>query len=245
VPRCISTVETGWSERRRLTGQAATLTGESALDGSPSGYDDNVFVNCPFDGDYLPLLRPLLFTVVYTGLNPRIASERLDSGENRVDKICELIQQSRYGIHDISRLRAARAKEYYRLNMPFELGIDYGARRLGPSFMRSKCCLVLEEEPYAYQKALSDLSGVDIRSHGNQPAEVVRSVRDWFYDTCGMNDLDYPTVIWNRSTDFAADLLETRLAEGIPEDEVVEDIERMTVSEYLNSIRAWVSGNLG
>lgn len=33
---------------------------------SPDDFSKNVFVNCPFDKDYLSLLRPLLFTVVYS-----------------------------------------------------------------------------------------------------------------------------------------------------------------------------------
>jgi hypothetical protein len=66
----------------------------TSLAGAIDGYELNVFVNCPFDDKYLTLLRPLLFTIVYLGYRPRIASERSDSGENRLDKICELIQQS-------------------------------------------------------------------------------------------------------------------------------------------------------
>ena len=47
-------------------------------------YDRNVFVNCPFDEHFLPLLRPLIFTIIYLDLNPRIALERTDSGESRL-----------------------------------------------------------------------------------------------------------------------------------------------------------------
>lgn len=50
-------------------------------------YETSVFVNCPFDKDYIPLLRPLLFTILYLGLTPRIALERNDSGESRLDTI--------------------------------------------------------------------------------------------------------------------------------------------------------------
>jgi hypothetical protein len=56
-------------------------------------FDDNVFINCPYDAEYLPLLRPLVFTVLYAGLNPRLASERLNSGETRISKIVELIRE--------------------------------------------------------------------------------------------------------------------------------------------------------
>lgn len=58
----------------------------------PGDFERSVFVNCPFDQDYVELLRPLLFTIAYLGFKPRIALERFDSLEVRVDKICELIQ---------------------------------------------------------------------------------------------------------------------------------------------------------
>jgi len=130
-----------------------------------SDYETNVFINCPFDDEYYSLLRPLLFTIVYLGFNPRIASERSDSGENRVDKICELIRQSKYSIHDLSRLKSSKVREFYRLNMPFELGIEYGSRLFGPSFMSAKQCLILEKNFYDFKRALSDISGVDIKAH--------------------------------------------------------------------------------
>lgn len=56
-------------------------------------FNKNVFVNCPFDDEYVPLLRPLLFTIIYLGFVPRIALETLDSGEPRVEKILVLIRQ--------------------------------------------------------------------------------------------------------------------------------------------------------
>lgn len=91
-------------------------------------FDKNIFVNCPFDKDFLPLLKPLLFTIMYCGFNPRIALERLDSGEVRLVKIKELIDSSRYSIHDLSRIKSKGSGEYFRLNMPFEIGLDLGCR---------------------------------------------------------------------------------------------------------------------
>jgi hypothetical protein len=216
-----------------------------AEDDSPvDDFDTSVFVNCPFDEEYKSLLRPLLFTVIYLGQNPRISSERLDSAENRIDKICELIEESRYGIHDISRLRSDDAGQFYRLNMPFELGIDYGARRFGSESMSMKRCLILEEAPYDYKVALSDLSGADIKNHNNKPDEVVRAVRDWFYETVGLEEADYPLVIWYRFNDFTADLFDSRFVDGLSEEDVTEDIERMPVSEYVDSVREWVLENV-
>lgn len=211
--------------------------------GPPEGFSSNVFVNCPFDEEYLALLRPALFTLVYLGYTPRIASERLDSAENRMDKICELILGSKFSLHDLSRLKANQAEEFYRLNMPFELGIDYGARQYGPPFMSEKVCLILEKDPHAYKRALSDLSGVDIKNHNNEPDEIVRAIRDWFYETVGKTEADYPKVIWNRFNDFTADLFESRLEEDISEKDVVEDIDRMPISEYLDVVEEWMVKN--
>jgi hypothetical protein len=135
-------------------------------------FDDNVFVNCPFDREYFPLLRPLVFTVLYLGLKPRIALETVDSGESRLEKIVKLIRESRYSVHDLSRLKAEHPGEFYRLNMPFELGLDFGCRTFGRPAMRTKKTSVLEVDPHRYRTALSDLSGFDIETHDNQPLQV-------------------------------------------------------------------------
>jgi hypothetical protein len=116
-------------------------------------------------------LCPLLFTIVYLGYNPRIAFERSDSGENRIDKIYQIIEESKWSIHDLSRLKSQEADEFYRLNMPFELGFDHGARMFGADYMRDKRCLILEHSLHDFKRALSDISGVDSKAHSNRPEE--------------------------------------------------------------------------
>jgi hypothetical protein len=202
-------------------------------------FSRSVFVNCPFDADYLPLLRPLLFTVVYLGFVPRIASERSDSGESRIQKISELIASCRYSIHDLSRLRASYAGEFYRMNMPFELGMEYGGRIYGAKQLRTKQCLVLEKDQHEFAKAISDLSGVDIKRHNNEPADLVRAVRDWFVETVGVRRIHSATRIWYRFADFASDFYDARVADGFTDD----DVNMMPVPEYIDFIDAWVLGN--
>lgn len=169
------------------------------------GFEHNVFINCPFDEDYYPLLRPLLFTVLSLGFNPKIALERSDSGELRINKICQLIRSSRYSIHDLSRLQSKKKNEFYRLNMPFELGIEYGIRQLSKGRLQTKQCLILEKERYNFMRALSDLSGVDIKSHKNDPAVLVRELRNWFMETVGLSRIASPTLIWYDFNDFMRD----------------------------------------
>jgi hypothetical protein len=209
------------------------------MNSSDPDFSRNVFINCPFDPEHIPLLRPLLFTVLFLNYNPRIASERFDSGEARINKICELIKCSRYSIHDISRIRSKKRGEYYRLNMPFELGIDIGCR-LGEGILQSKTCLILEKEKYRYQRALSDLSNSDIKSHNNDPETLVLQVRNWFAGL-GLENAPGATRIWERFNKFMTDFREAREADGFRD----WDLESMPVPEYINFIKQWIAGNAG
>lgn len=199
------------------------------------GFEKSVFINCPFDPEYLSLLRPILFTVTSFGFDPRIASERSDSAEMRLDKIVRLIRSSRYSIHDISRLRAKEAGDFSRFNLPFELGLDRGAQLFGGGQLRSKRCLMLERDQYDFRRALSDLAGVDIKSHQDEPVDVVRAVRDWFVETVGLTRVASATQVWYRFTEFASDFYDARKADGYSD----TDLNMMPVPEYIEFIRSW------
>ena len=67
-------------------------------------FDRGVFVNCPFDDDFLPILHAILFAIHDCGFVARIAVEDIGSNETRLDKIARIIRESRYSIHDISRV---------------------------------------------------------------------------------------------------------------------------------------------
>ncbi len=142
-------------------------------------FKNNVFVNCPFDDAYKSLLGSIVFTIRVLGLSPRLALESSDSADVRLEKIIRLIQSSCYTIRDLSRCQAANVGEIARFNMPFELGIDFGCKRFKGRKWRQKKSLILEAERYRYQAAISDLAGVDIYAHANDPKTVMTSVRDW------------------------------------------------------------------
>lgn len=36
-------------------------------------FKNNVFINCPFDDDYYPILRPIIFTVLICELTPKLS----------------------------------------------------------------------------------------------------------------------------------------------------------------------------
>jgi hypothetical protein len=94
-------------------------------------FQRSVFINCPFDAEYAPILQAVAFCVVYLGYHPRLAPENPGNAVARLDRITELISQSKYGIHDLSRCKSTAVGEYARMNMPFELGLDHACRKYG------------------------------------------------------------------------------------------------------------------
>lgn len=146
----------------------------------PHPYDDNIFINCPFDKDYTELLDAILFTVYTCDFRPRCALEIEDGGQVRIEKINKIIEECRVGIHDISRTELDSKSNLPRFNMPFELGLFLGAKRFGSTRHKSKVLIILDKEPHRYQQFISDISGQDIKSHDNNPEKLIKCLRDVF-----------------------------------------------------------------
>jgi hypothetical protein len=169
-------------------------------------YQNSVFINCPFDGEYLPVFRAIIFTVSVCGFVPRCTLEHDDASQVRLEKIYRLIGSSAFGIHDISRTELDEENHLPRFNMPLELGFFLGAKQFGSGRHRSKRCLVLDRERYRFQKFISDIGGQDIKAHGNSPEAVVRTVRDWLRNAVGQGKMPGGSHLWNRYQEFTADL---------------------------------------
>ncbi|MHB1104387.1 MAG: hypothetical protein ACYC0C_16750 [Devosia sp.] len=198
-------------------------------------FDRCVFVNCPFDKEFEPILQAMLFCLTYLGFHPRIATESNNSAEVRLEKVRGLIEGALYSIHDLSRSQAKKKGEYYRLNMPFELGLDYGCRLYFGNGREEKKILILEERQYRYQAALSDLAGCDIQSHGNNFEKAVRKVRNWLVSEAGAA-ADGAGRILGAYADFQEWYYEKRLAAGFSE----EDIKDYPTAELLAAMKEWI-----
>ena len=197
-----------------------------------SDFNHNVFVNCPFDSDYAPILQAVLFCLVWFGFKPRIATETSNAAEPRIDKICELIRASKYSIHDLSRCESTEAEEVFRLNMPFELGMDFGCQRYGGGQLSDKVILILEEKQYRLQKAISDLAGSDIEAHGGNYQTAVRKVRNWLRIN---GDKDSANSVLGKYEDFLKWLFERLSAKGFSK----QDIQDYPTSELLDEMLIW------
>jgi len=169
-------------------------------------YEDNVFINCPFDDEYKPIFDAVIFAVHDAGFVARCALEISDAAQNRFDKIVEIISECKYGIHDISRTELDPINSLPRFNMPLELGIFLGCSKFGGTKDRMKMCMILDKEQYRYQKFISDIAGQDIFAHDNDPKKAIEKVRNWLRTVSKRTNIPGGSKICERYTLFEKDL---------------------------------------
>jgi hypothetical protein len=141
--------------------------------------ETDVFINCPFSPDYQTFFRAIVFTIFRSGFQPRCALEYDDGGQVRFEKICGIIADCRYGIHDISNTSVDAKSGLPRFNMPLELGLFLGARKFGGRDQRRKKTLIFDREKYRYQAFISDIAGQDIHAHADEPDSLIEQVARW------------------------------------------------------------------
>ncbi|WP_020179284.1 hypothetical protein [Methylopila sp. M107] len=141
--------------------------------------DLDAFINCPFDGEYKPMFQAIVFTIVRCGFRARCALEADNAADSRIEKICRIIAECRFGVHDISKTEASGDPPLPRFNMPLELGLFLGARRYGTGQQKKKSCIIFDRERYRYQRYISDISGQDIHAHGGDVTTLIVELAAW------------------------------------------------------------------
>jgi hypothetical protein len=63
----------------------------------------SIYINCPFDGNYAPVLDAVVLSILGCGYLPRIAFEDGSSDELRINRIVKKLISSRYSFHDLVR----------------------------------------------------------------------------------------------------------------------------------------------
>lgn len=197
-------------------------------------FEQNVFINCPFDNEFKPLLKALVFELIYLGFSPKL-SQTLSSSSIRVNQIKDFIRTCKFGIHDLSRSKAMVDGELPRFNMPYELGLDIGALEYGNRKLKTKRILILETEKFHYHKVLSDISGQDIENHNDDPKTLITKVRNWFSANFPQEIIVGQSVIWIAYNQFIDDL-NTNLSITYTEKEV----EEMPIGDFIKFATDWI-----
>lgn len=195
--------------------------------------DRDVFINCPFSANYRQNFQAAVFAVIRSGFNPRCARENDDGAEVRIDKICRIIAECRYGIHDISKTESDPGSGLPRFNMPLELGLDLGARKFGGPAARRKKAMILDREPYRYQAFISDIAGQDIHAHGGDARRLIEEVATWLRDEARDSEVPGGRAMAVEFGRFLADLPAIAAAKRLEPDE-------LTFKDLSAIVAAWI-----
>ena len=177
----------------------------------------------------------MVFCIVSFGFSPRLANERLEAGENRLDKIIRMIKDSMCSIHDLSRCKSPCPEEYFRMNLPFEFGVNVGLRQCGSEVWATKKFLIFEEKPYDLKRAISDIAGQNVAFHRNDYECVIKNVRHFF-----RVEADYgapgPSRLISVYVTFQAWMVEKKVYEG----HSLDKANRLPPKEKIDKMRSWV-----
>jgi hypothetical protein len=194
--------------------------------------DRDVFINCPFSADYQDHFEAIVFAVARSGYTPRCARENDDGGEVRFEKICRIIAECRYGVHDISKTEPD-ASGLPRFNMPFELGLFMGARKFGGKRHSKKKSLIFDRESHRYQAFISDIAGQDIHAHNNNIAKLIQGVATWLRDEVGDPRVPGGIAIAEEFDRFRSDLPTIAAAKQLRSEE-------LTFKDLTNIAAEWI-----
>ena len=142
-------------------------------------YEKSVFINCPFDQQFEPLLHAIVLTIAARGFTPRCALETEGQADPRMVRISRGLMDSKYSVHDLSRFQGEGPENLSRFNMPLELGIALGIRYMKDGTPATHNWVALVPENFVHQKFVSDLVGYDVPAHDQQPVNVIKKVAAW------------------------------------------------------------------
>ncbi len=156
---------------------------------------DAVFLNIPYDEQFIPLFLAYVVGIRAYGLIPRATLE-IPGGVRRLDRIASLIRSCVYSVHDLSRVEIDPAPPPTpRFNMPFELGLAV-AFHWRPSTKHT--WFVLETTKWRIQKSLSDLNGTDVYVHEGSVEGVFRELAKAFVRINRQPTVKHMTAVYHR-----------------------------------------------
>jgi len=199
-------------------------------------FEDNVFINCPFDDDYKSLFQALIFAIHDCGFIARCAYEFIGSGKTRLARISDIIRECKFGIHDISRVELGELNNLPRFNMPFEAGLFWGCLLYGGKKQSLKEILILDDEAFRYHETLSDISGQDIKAHNNDPKILIDIIRTWLRNISKIN-MPGGEDIWKHYQEFSTELPNICQNLKITEEELTSPAY---FADYIYAIKTWL-----
>ena len=95
--------------------------------------------------------------------------------------------------------------------------------------------LIFSTKRYNYVRAVSDLAGIDIKAHNDDPEEVVRGLRNWIRNTLNRIDVPSSDNTWLEYLVFSGDFKRIMKENNYSRKEQ----NRMEPKEYIHYIKMW------
>jgi hypothetical protein len=128
----------------------------------------------------------VVFAAILCGFRARCALEIDDGSQTRIDKIFSMIEECRYGIHDLSRgPSSTRPPACLGSTCRSNSGCfsaSSGVARVGSGARRALCSTL---SSIGIRSLISDIAGQDIQAHAGDVGRAIRAVRDWLRTCSG------------------------------------------------------------
>ena len=123
---------------------------------------------------------------------------------------------------------------------------EMGLRRFGKGYS-DKRSLILETNKFEYMKALSDVNGMDIKHHEDNPIKLITAVKEWFSETLSVRHIAASTKIFDDFITFNTTIFERRFIkhyEKYPEDKADDyataEISELTIPDFIDEIKDYL-----
>jgi hypothetical protein len=136
-----------------------------------------VFLNFPFDKAFVELANAMSFAVVASGLLPVCAYDLTTPDKPRLEMLVEAIESCNYSAHDLSRSHGEGALNLARMNMPLEMGM--ALFHAIHTQRRDHRCIFFVSTKDDYRDFVSDLSGLDPKTHNGDEIRLLSEMYDW------------------------------------------------------------------
>jgi uncharacterized protein VirK/YbjX len=120
--------------------------------------------------------------------------------------------------------------------MPLELGMFLAAKKYGAKEQKHKSCLVVDKEEFRYQKFISDIAGQDIQAHNNEPAKVIKKIRNWLSIASKRKSIPGASEIHKRYETFKRSLPTLCKTVRI-------EVDELTFNDYATIVSEWLKEN--
>jgi hypothetical protein len=134
---------------------------------------ESVFLNIPYDEPFEKLY--LAYVVGLTQLGLRINAALAVPNQGRLDTIINLIEQSDFSIHDLSRIELSQGVP--RFNMPVELGLALYHSHIARGKHR---VFIFESRRHRAQRSTSDVNSIDPQIHRGTVKGLMAGLRNIF-----------------------------------------------------------------